>query len=357
MPSHSRRAKSSGLANRPLPRIQPWDFEKRMRRVDGVVAIYGMTGSGKTNGTRAILDATGNRFYDIMLFSASNKYTGDFDGIPPNKMFHTFDTGLEPHRDRIANFVRCAFNHRKKLKGLDKLKRDREEGRISKEEYEERYEEITYGHVYCIILDDVLFGKNDLGDEIFTKIARMGRHANLVVFILAQKVTSIVTDVRQQARLSLAFNVKAGKEILHDEVFSTFPTFSDFLETYSAQSKNHSCLVNDEVNSYNPKTNEIVYYTWKPPDPSNIRRRRYGGHHLWATAQEMLDEEKTEEYELENEVAEDLRAQQSRLLYMHSDKEYKNSLNASMFTNHMQNFYKQQQEQETPVYEEDEEAT
>lgn len=318
-----------------LPLLEQWNYVKRIREISGVIAIYGQTGSGKTTAVRALLYACRRRFCDILLFSSTNSATKDIRGIPENKMFDTSENGLEEYMDVIHDALNAAKTRRKRNTKLDKVKLAYETKKISKQEYERLKQKYTYGKATLLIFDDAIFKSNDIGGKIFQQLAKAGRHYDVVTLILVQEVKSIPDSIRTNALLSIVFNVCGGYQLLHNNVFQGFESYTDFRRCLDKQTVSYSCIIKDQFCTYRADVGKSVYYYWKPPETTP--ETRLGTHAFWATCQEMLDDSKSEERERELQVVDELHMQQSRIDRICARSNFKHTINAPEFTTMLHN--------------------
>lgn len=220
-------------------------FDISQMKPDGVTLVVGKRGTGKSS---LLLDIFSNqrRAWDIvMAFAGSIEARESLRTCIPSPFVHK---GFS--QDILAQFVAQA----------DKLKEDGIE------------------RSFCAILDDCMYDKKILKNNIIREIFMNGRHLNMGFFFAVQYLMDIGPDLRCQIDYIFALkeNIVSNRKKLWNFFFGVFENYQDFSVVMDRCTNDYECLVLDNRVCSNNVEDCIFWYKASLPIPKfRLANRAY----------------------------------------------------------------------------------
>ena len=208
-----------------MEQVTPKEMKEHLR-VPGTYLVCGMSNSGKTVGTRKLLELMPRRFDRIIVFSQTARMTGDWSGVTP----YVYD---EPNYGLIA-----------KVQALqEEIKaRSTAEGKDSAAAIQ-----------IAFVFDDCagVLETQERGHPM-NRLVTMSRHFNISLFFLVQAMTQISPVIRKNAHYVVLTKVHGTDYDLVYSLQTHYDTKKHFIEALRANMKNYNLIVLN-MDCYTPK--------------------------------------------------------------------------------------------------------
>ena len=138
-----------------------------------------------------------------------------------------------------------------------------------------------------IILDDCMYDKKFMKEQIMRQIFYNGRHWNIFFMLTMQYCMDLTPDLRSNIDYIFVFreNILQNREKIYKNFFGIFPSFEMFNQVMDACTENYECLVLDNTVKSN-KIEDVVF--WYKADLYE-KGFRVGHPKFWNTHKRLYD--------------------------------------------------------------------
>jgi len=250
-----------------IPRLKVMNWKNtKVFEPDACVVVNGRRRTGKTTLTLGALYEVCHYWKMVYVFSETANVNVQFEVVPPNCVFEEFTDGACEKLLDVAARMHL---------------RDK-------------------GQYMLIILDDVVHNVDFTGSPSVRKLATLGRHYGIGMWILSQYVKRVPPVVRENADLTIML-IQSGlysNEMAIKDSLATIPTIPARKRLLAYYTQDHGALIIHSTGDSNTAKRTLFYYKAPFPPP----KYKLGSKKFW-DANTIKAQEKEQEAD-EEEVIE-----------------------------------------------------